>query len=181
MQRLLKKSMGVALLSLTCCVADGHAQGARKENTPAGAVTMHPFEATFTTVITDPPKPVSLGTRKIVVANSFMAVINFATDPLGGRCHALVDQDDTANTFQGDGYCDVENRQGDHVFLNFKIGSPDTPGATAPSKNGQILGGTGRFAHCTGNFVVSGFPILQSEDLVITAGTMVGSYSTSTP
>lgn len=179
MQRLLTMTVAGALLSPACFVVDGHAQDPSKAGPPAGAVVVHPFEATFTTVIPDPPKPVSLGTRKIVVASSIMTLLNFAAEPLGGRCHAMIDLDETVNTFQGDGYCDVENRQGDHVFLTFKIGSPGTPGI--PSKNSQILGGTGKFAHSTGSFVVSGSPILQAEDLVISSGTMVGSYSTSTP
>jgi hypothetical protein len=179
MQRLLTMTVGGALLSSACFVANGHAQDPSKTNPPPGAVATHPFEATFTTVIPDPPKPVALGTRKVVVASSFITVLNFTSEPLGGRCHSIVDQDETANTFLGDGYCDVENSQGDHVYLDFKIGSPNTPGI--PSKNGQVLGGTGKFANATGSFVISGTPILQAEDVAITSGTMVGSYSTSTP
>src|SRR5262245_40951009 len=60
---------GRALLSSACFVANGHAQDPSKTNPPPGAVATHPFEATFTTVIPDPPKPVALGTRKVVVAS----------------------------------------------------------------------------------------------------------------
>src|SRR5262249_9974761 len=57
-----------------------------------------------------------------------------------------------------------------------KTASPIPLGTTVPLK-GQILGGTGRFAGVTGEFDIRRSPVLASEELIIAAGKMVGTYN----
>jgi hypothetical protein len=160
------------LLSLGCFVATGHAQDMPKEGK---------FSATFTTVNPNPPKPVSLGNREIGVGSVIITIVNDTEtgflNAMGGHCNALMDHNHTAKTFQGEGYCNVANRNGDQIFLGFKTASPVAIGTTVPFK-GQILGGTGKFAGATGEFDIRRSPVLASEELVITAGKLVGTYST---
>jgi hypothetical protein len=68
------------------------------------------------------------------------------------------------------------DRNGDQAFLGFKTTSPIQLGTIVPLK-GQILGGTGKFAGVTGEFDIRRSPVLVSENLVIAAGKMIGSYS----
>jgi hypothetical protein len=167
--RLMQVSAGV--LSLACFVATGHAQDMPKEGK---------FSATFTTVNPNPPKPVSLGDRDIGVASFIITVVNDTEtvflNAMGGHCNVLVDHNKTAKTFDTQGYCNIANRGGDQVYLGFKTASPIQLGTTVPLK-GQILGGTGKFAGVTGEYDIRRSPVLASEDLVIAAGKMVGTYA----
>jgi hypothetical protein len=161
----------LGLLSLAYWTANGYAQDIPREGK---------FSATFTTVNPNPPKPVSLGSREIGVGNIIITIVNDTEagflHAMGGRCNVLVDHSHAAKTAQSEGYCNVANRDGDQIFLELKTASPIPLGTTVPLK-GQILGGTGRFAGATGEFDVRRSPVLASEELIIAAGKMVGTYS----
>ena len=172
MRRSLKMmQISVGLLSLACWAADGHAQDIPREGK---------FSATFTTVNPSPPKPISLGSREIGVGSIIITIVNDTEagflHAMGGHCNVLVDHSHAAKTAQSEGYCNVANRDGDQIFLGFKTASPIPLGTTVPLK-GQILGGTGRFAGVTGEFDIRRSPVLASQELIIAAGKMVGTYS----
>jgi hypothetical protein len=164
--------MSVVLLSTACLATAGYTQDIPKEGK---------FSATFTTVNPNPAKPVSLGSREVGVGSPIITVVNDTEagflHAMAGHCNILVDHNKTARTYQSEGYCNVANRDGDQLFLSFKTPSPVALGTTVTTK-GQILGGTGKFAGVTGEFDIRRSPVLASEELVIAAGKMIGTYST---
>jgi hypothetical protein len=174
----------VGLAALACYISPGHAQDVPKDGK---------FSITFVATNPSPPKPVSLGDRQIVVANAMIAAVSDAeisklkNDPnsailhnLAGRCGSMTEYSKGAKTYQLHGYCNLSNHDGDEAFMEYSTTSPVPLGTTAVL-TGRWLGGAGKFSGLSGDIDIRYWPLSGSENLVQTAGKMMGTYHIGTP
>jgi hypothetical protein len=156
---------------LVCSVAILHAQELPKEGK---------FSVTFTSVNPDPAKPVSLGDREVAIGSPIITAVNDAESgflhAMAGRCNVLVDHNQKARTYEARGYCNLADRGGDQIYMEFTTTAPAAIGGPSGAK-GKLVGGTGRFAGLSGEFDVRRSPVLASESLVISAGKLIGTYA----
>jgi hypothetical protein len=161
----------VGIMSLVCFVASPSAQEVLKQGK---------FSVTFTSVNPDPAKPVELGNREIAIGSPIITAVNDTETgflhAMAGRCNIMVDHDQKTRTYDGRGYCNLANSDGEQIYMEFNTPTPVTIGGTAGAK-GKFIGGTGRFAGLSGEFDIRRSPVMASESLVISAGKMVGTYS----
>jgi hypothetical protein len=138
------------------------------------------FTIYWTHVNPTPFAPVPVGDGSVALALTFISG-SVNTDGPGsflhdarGRCLALQIIDQAAGTFTVQGYCDWQDRAGDHVFETFW-----SDGVTPFGGNtyGRFVGGTGKYEGISGEVTITAYGGTTTSDGYGQAiGVKVGSY-----
>jgi hypothetical protein len=134
-----------------------------------------PLSVTFTATQVSPMKPMPIGEGKeFTLLNYAMTASNDAGNPIlnkmGGRCLATRTTDTSTKTFEGHGFCNYVDNDGDQIFEQ----CDNAPGAPTKCK---LTGGTGKFNGLQADVDITAAPLKSNnEGIAQMIGQKKGTY-----